>query len=83
MAATKPDPDPERRLPGVPDRRGALGGGGRRAEDQLAAQFSAIIPCVCGVAWATLRSVADQGEQSVATYICPRCGHLDQRIAAV
>ena len=37
-------------------------GGGRRAEDHLAAQFSAIRPCVmCGVAWAALTAAIDEG----------------------
>ena len=82
MAATKPIRIPSAVClvcPTVEEHWAAAEGAPR----PVAAQFSAIIPCVCGVAWATLRSVADQGEQSVATYICPRCGHLDQRIVAV
>jgi hypothetical protein len=76
--------DREKRVSGVTDRRETLGGGGRRAEDHRAAQFSSIIPCpACGVAWAALSSVAHEEEPLVATYICPRCDRHEIRVAAV
>jgi transcription elongation factor Elf1 len=75
MAEAKPvkelDQDPERRRSGLAGRRKA----GRRADDRIGSEFSAIIPCLaCGVAWAALSSVALDEGQSVATYRCPRCG---------
>jgi hypothetical protein len=75
--------DPEQRVSGLTDRRGTLGGGGRRDQDQLASQFSAIVPCeACRVAWAALSSVALEAGQPMARYVCPRCGHVERRIAA-
>jgi predicted RNA-binding Zn-ribbon protein involved in translation (DUF1610 family) len=78
------NPDPDRRVSNLLDRRETLGGGGRRAEDRLAAQFSAIIPCAaCGVAWAALSSVTEtEPGQAMAVYVCPRCGQVEQRAAA-
>jgi len=50
---------PEKRVSSADDRRGRLGGGGRRAEDHLASQFSTMVPCrLCDVSWAALSSVA-------------------------
>ena len=72
---------PERRVFGVADRRATLSGGGRRAEDHDALEFSAIIPCLaCDDASASLRSVAREGWRLVATYVCPRCGHREKRV---
>ncbi len=72
---------PGRRLSNTDDRRGALGGGGRRAADHLASQFSTIVPCtVCDVAWASLRSVAVERGRPIATYACRKCGHVETRV---
>jgi hypothetical protein len=69
-----PEEDPERRLSG---RRKTSG---RRTDDRLAAEFSAIIPCTaCRIAWAALSSVVLEGGQSVGTYRCPRCAHEEER----
>ena len=72
----------ERRVSITDDRRGRIGRGGRRAEDHGVAELSAVIPCTaCTVAWASLISFEYQRKQSLATYLCPRCGHLEKRLA--
>jgi hypothetical protein len=72
---------PEKRVSPTDDRRGMLGGGGRRAEDHLASQFSTLVPCTeCDVAWAALSSVAVESGQPVATYVCRRCQHVETRV---
>jgi transcription elongation factor Elf1 len=72
--------DLERRVSGTTDRRHMLRCGGRRQNDDNPPELDLRVPCeVCGVAWASLSSVAHEGAQSVATYICPRCGHHEQR----
>jgi hypothetical protein len=73
---------PERRVHGIGDRR-AFRRGGRRAEEQGRTEMSLLIPCeACGVAWASLASFEYQRRQSLAIYLCPRCGHLERRLAA-
>jgi hypothetical protein len=73
---------PERRVHGVGDRR-AFRQGGRRAEEHGRTEMSLLIPCaVCCVAWASLVSFDHQRRQSLAIYVCPRCGHLEKRLAA-
>jgi hypothetical protein len=68
-------PDPERRVEGLAGRRRTSG---RRADDRLASQFAAIIPCTaCHVAWASLSSVAHEGGRATAVYLCPRCQHQE------
>ena len=78
-------PTVDRRVSGVRDRRRiSVRQGGRRAEDHRHGKVSALIPCaVCEVAWASLVwcEHEHQVEQSVATYICPRCGHFEKREA--
>jgi predicted RNA-binding Zn-ribbon protein involved in translation (DUF1610 family) len=72
----------ERRASARGDRRRLLSRGGRRAEDQSMAELSLVIPCTaCGVEWARLVSFEYQRRQSVATFVCPRCGHLERRAA--
>jgi hypothetical protein len=74
---------PDRRVSGVADRRLLFGRGGRRVGDYGASELSSIIPCpACHVAWASLHSFHHRRGQSTGTYICPRCGHHEQRIAA-
>jgi hypothetical protein len=66
------------------DRRGALGGSGRRAEDHLASRFSTMIPCTrCDVAWAALSLVVVNSGQPLATYICRRCGQIETSVGPV
>jgi hypothetical protein len=72
---------PERRAYGIGDRR-ALRHGGRRAEEHGRAEMSLLIPCMaCRIAWASLVSFEYQRRQSLAMYLCPRCGHLERRRA--
>jgi hypothetical protein len=71
----------ERRVASTDDRRGALGGGGRRAQDHLASQFSTLVPCTrCDTAWAALSLVAVESGQPMATYVCRRCGRIETRV---
>jgi hypothetical protein len=84
MAATKPQMVPDPEPDSEPDSERRLSSrrktSGRRTDDRLASEFSAIIPCTaCRVAWAALSSAELQGGQSVATYVCPRCGHQEER----
>jgi hypothetical protein len=78
---------PERRVSGVADGRRFLGRGGRRANDDKTSALAVRVPCeACGVAWvawASLHSFGYQRGQFTATYRCPRCGHLDDRVAGV
>jgi hypothetical protein len=75
---------PERRVSGVRDRRQVPGRSGRRDDDHRASALSRIIPCsACRVAWASLSSVARDGKTSTAIYVCPRCGHREERVGTV
>jgi hypothetical protein len=75
---------PERRVSGVADGRRFLGRGGRRANDDKTSELAVRLACeACGVAWASLHSFGYQRAQFTATYRCPRCGHLDDRVAGV
>ena len=74
----------ERRVSGVADRRQILGRGGRRASDRRASELDLRVPCeACGIAWASLSSFAYERGQYMALYLCPRCGYLERRVAAV
>jgi hypothetical protein len=67
----------DRRVAVFDDRRRIMGRGGRRAEDRATREMTLLIPCVaCGVAWAHLVSLE---RQSLATYLCPRCGDIENR----
>ena len=73
----------DRRVFGEPDRRHLPRGGGRRAEDQHAPELDIRIPCeACGIAWASLSAFTHARGESMACYICPRCGYLERRVAA-
>jgi hypothetical protein len=51
---------------------------GRQAEDQRRSDGLLLMPCPAwGIAWASLSSMAAHGGRSTATYLCPRCGHLE------
>jgi hypothetical protein len=66
----------DRRVSVFDDRRRIMGRGGRRADDCATAEMTSLIPCVaCGVAWASLVSL--ESRQSLATYLCPRCGDIE------
>jgi hypothetical protein len=71
---------PERRVYGIGDQR-KYRRGGRRAGDGGAAEISSLTPCpMCRVAWAALVSFEYQRRESVAIYVCPRCGHRQNRV---
>jgi predicted RNA-binding Zn-ribbon protein involved in translation (DUF1610 family) len=54
---------------------------GRQAEDQRRSDRLLLVPCpACGIAWASLRSVAAQDGHSTVAYLCPRCGHLEPAV---
>jgi predicted RNA-binding Zn-ribbon protein involved in translation (DUF1610 family) len=75
---------PERRVSGVADDRRFLGRGGRRANDDETSALAERVACqACGIAWASLRSFRSQRGRFSATYVCPRCGHLVERVAGV
>ena len=71
----------DRRLSGFArlDRRQLLARrDGRPAEDQRRSDRLLRVPCpACGIAWASLSSMAAHEGHSTATYLCPRCGHLE------
>jgi hypothetical protein len=72
---------PDRRGSGVADGRHILVRGGRRAKDRKTSELDVRVACeACGVAWASLSSFGYQRGQFTATYLCPRCGHLDHRV---
>ena len=73
----------ERRVSGVADRRHLFGRGGRRVSDHRPSEIEASIPCpACGVAWASINAFGYGQGEATATYICPRCGHHETRVAA-
>jgi len=73
---------PDRRVPGVTDGRRFLGRGGRRANDDKTPALAGRVACeACRVAWASLRSFRSHRGQFTATYLCSRCGHLNDRVA--
>jgi predicted RNA-binding Zn-ribbon protein involved in translation (DUF1610 family) len=71
----------DRRLSGFAraDRRQLLARrDGRQADEERRPDPLLLVPCpACGIAWASLRSTTLQETHATATYLCPRCGHLE------
>src|SRR5205085_2346519 len=84
QSPTQPPFASDRRVSGVADRRLRYARGGRRVGDYRVTELRSIIPCsACHIAWASLSSFESGQGESTGLYICPRCGHLENRVLAI